>query len=81
MREENRLRYGKTLYIYIGLVVCMFANNPGDRGSIPGRVIPKIQKMVLDESLLNTQHCKVGIKGKGIQSRKVVTSSTPRCCS
>ena len=37
---------------------------PGDRGSIPGRVIPKTQKMVLDDSLLNTQRYKVGIKGK-----------------
>ena len=33
--------------------------------SIPGRVIPKTQKIVLDASLLNTQHYKVGIKGKG----------------
>ena len=29
-------------------------NGPGDRGSIPGRVIPKTQKMVLDASLLNS---------------------------
>ena len=40
-----------------------FANGPGDLGSIPGRVIPKTQKMVLDATLLNTQH-KVRIKGK-----------------
>ena len=33
------------------------------RGSIPGRVIPKILKMVLDASLLNTQHYKVWILG------------------
>ena len=32
-----------------------FANGPGDRSSISGRVIPKTQKMVLDTSLLNTQ--------------------------
>ena len=42
----------------------MFANGLGDLGSIPGRVIPKTQKMVLDASLLNTQHYKVRIKGK-----------------
>ena len=50
---------------------CMlvFANGPGDLGSIPGRVIPKNQKMVLDASLLNTQHYKVRIKGKVEQSR------------
>ena len=46
----------------------VFANGLGDRGSIPGRVIPKTQKMVLDASLLNTQHYKV-IKGKVDQSR------------
>ena len=45
-----------------------FANGPGDLGSIPGRVIPKTQKMVLDASLLNTQHYKVRIKGKVEQS-------------
>ena len=33
-------------------------------GSVPGRVILKTQKMVLDASLLNTQHYKVRIKGK-----------------
>ena len=26
----------------------VFANISGDRGSVPGRVIPKTQKMVLD---------------------------------
>ena len=36
----------------IGLGVRVFANGPGDLGSIPGRVIPKTQKMVLDASLL-----------------------------
>ena len=35
-----------------------------NRGSIPGRVIPKNSKMVLDASLLNTQHYEVWIKGK-----------------
>ena len=39
-------------------------NGLGDLGSVPGRVIPKTQKMVLDVSLLNTQHYKVRIKGK-----------------
>ena len=54
----------------IGLVVRVFANRPGDLGSIPGRVIPKTQKMVLDASLLNTQHYKVRIMGKVEQSRE-----------
>ena len=51
-------------------MVRVFANGPGDRGSIPGRVIPKTQKMVLDVFLLNTQQYKVGIKGKVEQSRE-----------
>ena len=46
----------------------VFANGPEDRGSIPGRVIPKTLKMVLDTSLLNTQHYRVRIKGKVEQS-------------
>ena len=29
----------------------VFANGPEDRVSIPGRVIPKTQKMVLDAAL------------------------------
>ena len=49
---------------FIGLAVRVFANGPVDLGSIPGRVIPKTQKMVLDASLLSTQHYKVWIKGK-----------------
>ena len=51
-----------------GLVRRVFANGPRDRGSIPGRVIPKTFKMVLDISLLNTPHYKVRIKGKVEQS-------------
>ena len=49
---------------YIGLMSRVFANGPGDRDSIPGRVIPKTQKMVLDAALLSTQHYKVRIKDK-----------------
>ena len=52
----------------IVMVFRVFANGPGELGSIPGRVIPKNQKMVLDGSLLNTQHYKVRIKGKVEQS-------------
>ena len=35
----------------IGPVGRVFANGPGDPGSIPGRVIPKTLKMVLDTYL------------------------------
>ena len=48
----------------------LLANGPGNRGSIPGRVIPKAQKIVLDAALLNTQHYKVLIKGKVVQYRE-----------
>ena len=58
----------------IGLGVRVFANGPGDLGSIPGRVIPKTQKMVLDASLLNTQHYMVRIKGKVEQSRERISA-------
>ncbi len=34
-------------------------NGTGNRGSIPGSVVLKTQKMVLDAALLNTQHYKV----------------------
>ena len=46
----------------------MFANGLEDPGSIPGRVILKTQKTVLDAALLNTQHYKVQIKGEVEQS-------------
>ena len=42
----------------------VFTYGPKERGSIPGRVIPKLQKMVLDAALLSIQHYKVRIKGK-----------------
>ena len=42
----------------------VFANGPGDLGSILGRVILKTPKMVLDASSLKTHHYKVRIKGK-----------------
>ena len=48
----------------------VFANGPGDQRSIPGRIIPKTQKMVHDAALLNTQHYRVRIKGKVEQSRE-----------
>ena len=54
----------------IGLMSRVFAHGPGDRGSIPSRVLPKSQKMVLDSALLYTQHYKVGIKGKVEQFRE-----------
>ena len=54
----------------LGLVGRVFANDPDDVGSIPGRVIRKTLKMVLDTSLFNTQRYKMRIKGKVRQSRE-----------
>ena len=54
----------------IGLVCRVFANGPEDLCSIPGRVIPKTLKMVLDTAWLNNQQYKVRIKSKVGQSRK-----------
>ena len=51
----------------IGLVGRVFANGPGDLGSIPDRVTPKT---LLDTSLLNTWQYKVRIEGKVEQSRE-----------
>ena len=52
----------------IGLVGRVFSNGPGELGSIPGRVIPKTLKMLLDTSLLYTH--KVPIKSKVEKSRE-----------
>ena len=54
----------------IGIMARVFANGSADLGSIPGWVVPKTQKMVIDATLLNTQHYKVTIKGKVEQSRE-----------
>ena len=51
-------------------MVRVFTNGSEDQGSIPIRIIPKTQKMVLDAALLNTQHYKGRIKGKVEQSKK-----------
>ena len=51
-----------SIYIYdrpICIMVRAFVNGAGDWGSILGQVIPKTRKMLLDSSLLNTQHYKV----------------------
>ena len=55
-----------TIYIYnrdIGPAVRVFANGPGDLQSQVESL-----KMVLDTTLLNTQHYKVRFKGKVDQS-------------
>ena len=67
------LRYGNwsAVHIPLILVVCLPSNiDQFLWNTIPGRVIPKTFKMVLDTSLLNTQQYKVRIKGKVKQSRE-----------
>ena len=74
----------KTYYNRLNdLVGSVFANGPEDLSSIPGQVIPKTFKMVLDTSLLNTQQYEVRIKGKVEQSRERSSAPhhTPRCSS
>ena len=46
----------------------MFAKGTGDQRSIPGRIIPKIQKTVLNTALINTQLYKIGIKSEAIKA-------------
>ena len=58
----------------IGLVGRVFANGLRELGSIPGRVIPKALKMVLDTSLLNTHQYKVRIMGKVEQFKERSTA-------
>ena len=54
-----------------------FANGLGNQGSIPGQVMPKTQKM-----LLNIQNNKVWIKSKCINPEKgVVPFPRPWCSS
>ena len=61
-------------------MVRVFANGPVDLGSIPGRVIPKTLKMVLDASLLNIQQYKVWVKWRN-PGKGVAPFPTPWCSS
>ena len=45
---DNGKRRFPILLRAIGQMSRVFANGPGDRGSIPGRVIPKTQNVLLD---------------------------------
>ena len=57
-----------------------FDNGPEYRFLIPGRDIPKTQKMVIDATLLNTQHYNVRIKWSN-PGNEVAPSPTPWCSS
>ena len=60
------------------MLASVFTNGPEDWGSVPGWVIPKTQKMVLDGTLFNTQHYKVKWSNLG---KGVTPSPTPQCSS
>ena len=65
----------------IGIMVRVYSNDPGDRVSILGRVLPKTKKkMVLDTSLFNIQHYKVRIKSKWNNPGKGVALSPTHWC-
>ena len=70
IKDPNKNLLFLLVFQLISLVGRMFANGPGDLGSISGCVISKTFKIVLDTSLLNTQQYKVRIKGKVEQSRE-----------
>ena len=57
----------------MGHLRLVVSNAQGDLGSIPGHLIPKTLKMVLDTSLLNTPQYKVRIKGKVEQPRERIS--------
>ena len=52
-------------------------NGLGDLGSIPGCVISKTLRMVLDTSLLNTQQYKLHNKGKVVSGKRKGLQQNP----
>ena len=57
----------------LGLVDRVFANGPGNLGSIPGCIIPKTLKMVLDTSLLTLSNIRY-ISSGAIQGKELCPS-------
>ena len=63
-------------------MICTRGNCPVGWRSIPGRVIPKTQKMALDAASLNTQYYKLKVRVKWNNPGKgVAPSSILRCNS
>ena len=63
------------LSLSLSLMGRVLTNDPGDLGSIPGHVISKTIKMVLDTPLLNTQQYKVVSRVKWSNTGKRVAAS------
>ena len=60
------------------MIVRVFTNGPGDLGSIPGRVIPKIKKWYLMPLCLTLGIIRYGSRVKWSNPGKgIVTFSTP----
>ena len=65
-----------------GMMVWVFANGPGDLGSIPGRVIPKTQKWYLMPPFLTLSIIRYGSRVKWSKpGKRVAPFPTPRCSS
>ena len=65
----------------IGMMVRVFADGSGDRGSIPGRVIPKTQKWYLIPPCLTLSIIRYGSRVKWSNPGKGVASSPSPWCS
>ena len=66
----------------IGLMSRVFTNGPGNWVSIPGRVIPKTQKIILDAAFLTLSIIRYGSRVKWSNPLNgVAPSPTPRCSS
>ena len=70
------------LYAFIGLMNRVISNDPGERGSIPGRVISKTQKWHLMQPCLTLSIIRYGSRVKWSNpGNGVAPSPTPRCSS
>ena len=67
--ENSNSNLDWLITLSIGLMSRVFTNGPGNRGSIPGRVMQKILKWYLMPPCL-IHHYKMRIKGKVKQSRE-----------
>ena len=65
----------------IGITVTVFANGPGDLGSILGRVIQKTQKWYLTPPCLTLSIIRYGSRIKWVSPRKGVAPSPTLWCS
>ena len=80
--KNNIFHFCLGKYSFSGLVGRVFANGPGDLGSIPGCVIPKILKMELIPPCLTLSNIRYVSRVKWSNPGKgVAPSPTPQCSS